>query len=133
MTFIKSVETAREVATLKRDLANAYREVCHFSQQGTDEHLEVANRAFLEEFLSEIALKYEQDGDQKQANNLRKIRDLPSDDYQSQEKQSRAIEDFFYNETVFFTDLSEKYTKILTDHYGRGINGKQLEFHFTYR
>ena len=132
MTFIKSVETAREVAKLKRDLANAYREVCHFSQQDASDHLEDANRAYLEEFLSEIILEYERNGDQKQADNLRKIRDLPSDDYQAQEKQSRAIEDFFYDESVFFADLSEKYSKVLTNFYGKGINGKQLEFHFVY-
>lgn len=127
MKRIKNLETAKEIAKLKKDLFEAYCEVFYLAQcESEDSKLKESNLAYLDDYLFDIIIKYKKNGEMEQADKLKELKDLPS-----QEDRLRSIEYFFRSESEEFKKIAEKYTKELGYDQEKGIDGEQLEIQFS--
>lgn len=132
MKRIRNLETAKEIAKLKKDLFEAYCEVFYLAQcESEDSKLKESNLAYLDDYLSDIIIKYKKNGETKQADRLKELKDLPSQNKIEIEDRLRSIEYFFRSESDEFKKMAEKYTKELGYDQEKGIDGEQLEIQFS--
>lgn len=131
MKRIRALEMARSMADLRKNLSEAYCEVFYLAQcESETSQLRESNLAYLDDYLSDIILEYKKKEEIEQANKLKSLKELPSQNAVEIENRLRAIEYFFRAESEEFKKISKKYTKELGYNQEKGIDGQQLHLQF---